>query len=76
MDQRQKRSLTPKRAIKILQKNGVDVSEEQAGGILGIMYFLADIIVKNDLKNENFEADISLVEGSTKQVKNGPKGNF
>ena len=41
----QKRNITPGQAIKILEKNGIKASEEEAKKILDFLYFLAKIAV-------------------------------
>jgi hypothetical protein len=48
----EKRSVTPKQAMKILSKNGTDVSETQAKEILDVMYFLAKLIVNHNFKKQ------------------------
>ncbi|EHQ26579.1 hypothetical protein BDD43_0621 [Mucilaginibacter gracilis] len=48
-DSSNKRTVTTSQAIKMLEKNGVKVTEKKAQEILDLMYFLAKLIV-----NQNF----------------------
>jgi hypothetical protein len=41
----QKRNITPAQAIKILEKNGIQATEEEARKILDFLYFLAKLAV-------------------------------
>ena len=43
-----KRSITPAMAVKTFKKNGQDITEEQAAEVLELMYFLAELIVKQN----------------------------
>ena len=46
----EKRNITPKQAVEILRKKGVEISEEKASKILDTMYFLARLIVEQNFK--------------------------
>ncbi len=45
-----KRNITTEKAIKILSKNGVKLSEKKAEEVLDLMYFLAKLIVNQNVK--------------------------
>lgn len=45
-----KRSITPEKAIKILHRNGVKINEKEAEEVLELLYFLAKLIVNQNLK--------------------------
>jgi hypothetical protein len=45
-----KRNITPKIAVDILKKNGVEVSEEEAEKMLSIMYLFAENAVNQYFK--------------------------
>ena len=44
------RNITPEQAIKILGKNGIEISEKKAEELLDLMYFLAKLIVNQNFK--------------------------
>ena len=46
----EKRNVTPKQAIDLLQKKGVEISEEEVAKILDLMYFLAKLVVDQNFK--------------------------
>jgi len=46
----EKRNITPRQAVEILKRKGVEVSEEKAIKILDTMYFLAGLIVEQNFK--------------------------
>lgn len=46
----EKRSITPEKAVEILGKNGVKLSEKKAEEVLDLMYFLAKLIVNQTFK--------------------------
>ncbi len=43
-----KRNVTPAIAIKVFKENGKDISEDQAEKIIDFIYFLAELIVKQN----------------------------
>jgi hypothetical protein len=45
-----KRNITPQQAVKILEQNGLKISEKDAENILDLMYFLAKLIVNQNFK--------------------------
>lgn len=45
-----KRNITTEKAIKMLRKNGIELSEIKAGELLDFMYFLANFIVNQNFK--------------------------
>lgn len=45
-----KRNITPQKAIEILDRNGVKLSEKKAEEVLDLMYFLAKLIVNQNVK--------------------------
>lgn len=47
----EKRNVTPKQAIQILQQNGIEVNEKQAENILDFLYFLAKLVVNQGVDN-------------------------
>jgi len=47
----EKRNITPEQAIKILQKNGIEVNEKQAEEILELLFILAKLEVQNYLNS-------------------------
>ena len=47
---REKRNITPEQAVKILEKNGLKIDENEAGKILDFIYFLSKLIVKQNFK--------------------------
>jgi hypothetical protein len=49
-DTREKRNVTPKQAIEMLQKNGIVIDERKAEKLLDLMYFLAKLIVNQNFK--------------------------
>jgi hypothetical protein len=46
----EKRSITPEMAVKILQKNGVQIDERKAAELLDLMYFFAKLSVNQYIK--------------------------
>ena len=46
----EKRGITPQKAIDLLKKNGVELSEKEAEKVLDIMYFFAKLIVNQNFK--------------------------
>lgn len=46
----EKRNITPKKAVEILKKNGVKITEKKAEELLDVMYFLAKLIVDQNFK--------------------------
>jgi hypothetical protein len=46
----EKRNVTPKQAMDILRKNGVEINEKKAEELLEFMYFLAKLIVNQNFK--------------------------
>lgn len=44
------RGVTPKQAISLLQKKGIDINEKEAEKLLDIMYFLAKLVVNQNFK--------------------------
>lgn len=46
----EKRNVTTAQAIAILKKNGREVSEKEAEKILDLMYFLAKLVVNQNVK--------------------------
>jgi len=46
----EKRNVTPQQAVKILEQNGLKISEKEAENILELMYFLAKLIVNQNFK--------------------------
>jgi len=47
----EKRSVTPKQAIAILEKNGYQINEEEAQEILDFLYFLGKLTVNQYIKD-------------------------
>ena len=47
----EKRSVTPKQAITILEKNGYQINEEEAQEILDFLYFLGKLTVNQYIKD-------------------------
>jgi len=45
-----KKGLTPKDAVAILQKSGVEIDEKKAKEVLDLLYFLAKLIVNQNFK--------------------------
>jgi hypothetical protein len=45
----EKRNITPQQAVKILEQSGLKVTEKDAEKVLYIMYFLAKLIVNQNL---------------------------
>ena len=46
----EKRNITAKQAMKVLQKNGIEITEKKAVEVLDLMYFLAKLIVNQNFK--------------------------
>lgn len=46
----EKRNITTQKAIEILSKNGVKLSEKKAEEVLDLMYFLARLIINQNFK--------------------------
>ncbi len=54
----EKRNVTPQQAIKILERNGLKISEKEAEEILDFLYFLGKLTVNqyfNKDKNSNLK---------------------
>ena len=52
----EKRNITPEMAVKILQKNGVEIDEKKASEVLDFLYFLAKLTINqylNDLDGDD-----------------------
>lgn len=49
-DLAEKRNITPEMAVKILQKNGIEIDAKQASEVLDFMYFLAKLVVDQSVK--------------------------
>lgn len=67
----EKRNVTPQQAVKILEQNGLKISEKEAEEILDFLYFLGKLTV-NQLINKNKDIDIvqhSKPVNSTKSIK-------
>lgn len=47
---KEKRNITPAKAVEILKKNGSEVTEKEAENILDFMYFLAKLIIDQNFK--------------------------
>jgi len=45
-----KRNVTSQKAVEILKKNGIEISEKKAEELLELMYFLAKLIVNQNFK--------------------------
>jgi hypothetical protein len=60
-----KRNVTAKQSIKILRKNGLEVTEEEAAKILDLMYFLSGLVVSQMLKDNELVDVVQQKEGST-----------
>jgi len=41
----EKRNISPQKAVEIMEKNGVKITEKKAEELLDLMYFLAKLIV-------------------------------
>ena len=48
-----KQNITPGRAVKILAKSGVHVSEDEAAKILKFMYFMAELSVMQAIDSQS-----------------------
>jgi hypothetical protein len=46
----EKRNISPQQAVKILEQNGLKISEKDAGKVLDLMYFLSKLIVNQNFK--------------------------
>ena len=46
----EKRNISPQQAVKILEQNGLKISEKDAEKVLDLMYFLAKLIVNQNFK--------------------------
>ena len=46
------RNITPQQAVKILEQNGVKISEKEAAEILDFLYFLGKLTVNQYFKND------------------------
>jgi len=46
----EKRNITPKKAVEILKKSGVEMSEKKAEELLDFLYFLAKLVVDQNFK--------------------------
>ncbi|MBC9930120.1 hypothetical protein [Chitinophaga qingshengii] len=49
------KKLTPKQAVAILANEGITVSEEDAEKILELIYYLAEISIKQVLNSDEFD---------------------
>lgn len=47
---KEKRNITPEKAIEILSKNGIRIDKNDAQEILELMYFIAKLIVDQNFK--------------------------
>jgi len=43
----EKRNVTPDQAVRILRKNGIEVTEKEARKILDFMYIIAKLAIRN-----------------------------
>ncbi len=48
----EKRNVTTEQAVKVLQKNGVELSEKKMAEVLDFMYFLAKLALDQYLKDK------------------------
>lgn len=48
----EKRNITPQQAVKILEQNGMKISEKEAAEILDFLYFLGKLTVNQYFKND------------------------
>jgi hypothetical protein len=48
----EKRNVTPLQAVKILEQNGLKISEKEAGEILDFLYFLGKLTVNQSIKDQ------------------------
>lgn len=46
----EKRNITPQKAVEILCKSGINISEKEAEKVLDFMYFLAKLVVDQNFK--------------------------
>ena len=46
-----KKGITPANAVKILEKNGIEINESKAEIILDFLYFLAKLTVNQSIKD-------------------------
>ncbi len=46
----EKRNITPEMAVKILQRNGIEIDAKQASEVLDFLYFLAKLVVDQSVK--------------------------
>jgi hypothetical protein len=44
------KNITPEKAIKILSENGIKIDKKDAEEMLDVMYFIAKLIVQQNLK--------------------------
>ena len=44
------RNVTPKKAVEILKRNGLEIDEKKAEQVLDLMYFIANLIVNYNFK--------------------------
>jgi hypothetical protein len=49
----EKRNITPEQAVRVLRKNGIEVSEKDARKILDFMYIIAKLAIR-----EHFSEDM------------------
>ena len=47
---KEKRNITPAKAVEILKRNGQQITEKEAEKVLDLMYFLAKLIVNQNFK--------------------------
>lgn len=45
-----KRTLTPEKLVSMLQRNGTEISMEEAKKVVAMLYFLSDLIVYQEIK--------------------------
>lgn len=46
----EKRNITPQKAVEILSKSGMKITEKKAEELLDFMYFLAKLIINQNFK--------------------------
>ena len=46
----EKRNVTTEQAVKMLQKNGIELSEKKVEEVLDLMYFFAKLLVNQNFK--------------------------
>jgi|GEM_PF-1313173 len=53
------RNITAGQAVKIMRKNGVEMDEKKAEEVLDLMYFLAELIVKQNFTHKDSDPALS-----------------